>query len=536
VPILPSGKVVSINNNRVGYHLSLGDGKLESLAPLTSVHSLIDVTYYRSRDKGDFIYSGFTLSTIGQEMKNWPKDDQRVFRNWLATDEIQDYIQETANKWANKQEVPIFVPYPDGNIFYSSLKRRIEALPLHRATVQQWINTIENLTKSGIRQNEIAYSGVQAWLAQRKDTVTKRDVLAHINFYDANVHFGYEATVAFRPQLIFKEHCELLKEGKYRWLPRYPGYAVIRFISKSFGYKVVLNKQCGLFGPFSYWILLDHKNRLIHREGDSLDFVSAEAAMSAACKHAVRELSDFGSKWPLRTYAFETLHGGTDYREWLLTLPNYQKSYYSSHFSMRNIVAHVRSNERKDIKGNRLLFLEEVQSDLHQAGRKYGYQGDSRNRRSVPPAPFEKSWHELALKAMLYHAAINDLGGIAWTTGKHQIIRYPGTNNQGLAVFYDRIIPTFLNRFCKKWDMSVSETVIQTKRKMFYLGANRGKWRVYNQLFKPVTGYIKDRANAEAIIERNSRNVADKVPVLYINQAMREEVCRGGMPLFGFAS
>jgi hypothetical protein len=536
MPTLPSGKVVNIHNNRAGYHLSLGDGKLESSAPISSIHSLIDVIYYRSLDQGDFYYSGFTLSTIWQEMKNWPKADQRVFRDWLATDEIQDYIQETANKWANKQEVPFFVPYPEGNIFYSSLKRRIEALPLHRATVQQWINTIENLTKSGIRQKEIAYSGVLTWLAQRKDTVTKQDVLAHIDFYDANVHFGYEATIAYRPQLIFKEHCEWLKDGKYRWLPRYPGYAVIRFINKSLGYKIVQSKQRGLFGTLCYWLVLDHRNRLIHREGDSLDFASVEAAMLAARKHAVRKLSDFGSEWPLSTYNFETLHGGTAYREWLLTLPNYQKSYYSSHFKTRNIVAHVRSNERKDMKGNRLLFLEEVQSDLHQAGRKYGYQGDSRNSRSVPPAPFGKSWHELALKAMLYHAAVNNLDGIAWTTGKHQIIRYPVKNNQGLAVFYDRIIPSFLNRFCKKWGMSVSETVIQTKRKMFYLSVNHGKWRVYNQFFKPVTGYIKYKANAEAIIERNSRNVADEVPVIYLNQAMREEVCQGGMPLFGFAS
>ena len=48
-------------------------------------------------------------------------------------------------------------------------------------------------------------------------------------------------------------------------------------------------------------------------------------------------------------------------------------SYKSSHFDTPNILAHVRMNERTDAQGRRVLFLEEVQSDWHQAGRKEGY-------------------------------------------------------------------------------------------------------------------------------------------------------------------
>lgn len=41
-----------------------------------------------------------------------------------------------------------------------------------------------------------------------------------------------------------------------------------------------------------------------------------------------------------------------------------------------NIVAFVRFNTRTDKDGKRVLFLEEIQSDWHQYGRKYGYEGD----------------------------------------------------------------------------------------------------------------------------------------------------------------
>lgn len=42
----------------------------------------------------------------------------------------------------------------------------------------------------------------------------------------------------------------------------------------------------------------------------------------------------------------------------------------------------------------------------------------------VPAAPFEKNWHELAMKRMLRYAAENGYDKIAWTTGEQQAERY----------------------------------------------------------------------------------------------------------------
>ena len=69
------------------------------------------------------------------------------------------------------------------------------------------------------------------------------------------------------------------------------------------------------------------------------------------------------------------LPGGENYRELLLMLPSMpgedevrDRNYYSPHFDEENVLVHIRFNERTDIDGKRLLFIEEIQSDWHQAG------------------------------------------------------------------------------------------------------------------------------------------------------------------------
>lgn len=191
------------------------------------------------------------------------------------------------------------------------------------------------------------------------------------------------------------------------------------------------------------------------------------------------------------------LPGGQNYRELLLTLPSdtpdrdSAPEYYSattndfrsSHFDQPNILAHVRFNERTDADGKRVLFLEEIQSDWHQAGRKKGYAprplteipsdhtiafgpgrawfgdmwsvldaaGDrvgkfsrdkgeavssalqainsKRNERAgayTPDAPFKATdeWAMLAFKRMVRMAAEQGFDRIAWTTGEIQAERY----------------------------------------------------------------------------------------------------------------
>ncbi|MGH8118416.1 MAG: zeta toxin family protein, partial [Rhodanobacteraceae bacterium] len=69
------------------------------------------------------------------------------------------------------------------------------------------------------------------------------------------------------------------------------------------------------------------------------------------------------------------LPGGGNYRELLLTLPPREgtPAFDSGHYHEPNIVAHLRMDDRVGPNGEKILHVEEVQSDWHQAGRKRGY-------------------------------------------------------------------------------------------------------------------------------------------------------------------
>jgi hypothetical protein len=165
------------------------------------------------------------------------------------------------------------------------------------------------------------------------------------------------------------------------------------------------------------------------------------------------------------------LPGGENYRELLLTLPedfvrrgeganSPVQRFRSSHFDEPNVLAHVRFNDRISPDGKKTLFLEELQSDWHQKGRKEGYQVTPQQRtemdarrqeieslgkqatpeqrqewtdimnelhrspNKVPDAPFKSTWHELAMKRMLRYAAESGYDQLAWTTGEQQAARY----------------------------------------------------------------------------------------------------------------
>lgn len=165
------------------------------------------------------------------------------------------------------------------------------------------------------------------------------------------------------------------------------------------------------------------------------------------------------------------------------------KSYTSSHFDEPNILAHMRVNDRVDADGKKMLLIEEIQSDWHQAGREKGYIGNyakgdvkpytperakaefglpnndlfwyfevpdntlqipkSRfgtqdeamnyvltekkvNSEGVPDAPFKDTWHQLALKRALKYAADNGYDRVGLTTGRQQIDRYTNELRQNV--------------------------------------------------------------------------------------------------------
>ena len=147
--------------------------------------------------------------------------------------------------------------------------------------------------------------------------------------------------------------------------------------------------------------------------------------------------------------------------------------YKSSHFpDIANPLAHLRVNDRIDAEGKKMLLIEEVQSDWHQAGRERGYgpkieriveayyetkdgqrvpigygrtkeeaeanidvgwkntvdikyeTSDRKVGEGVPDAPFKDTWYQLALKRAIKEAVDKGYDRIGLTTGKQQAARY----------------------------------------------------------------------------------------------------------------
>ena len=81
-------------------------------------------------------------------------------------------------------------------------------------------------------------------------------------------------------------------------------------------------------------------------------------------------------------YSTLTVPNGQNYREELFKFPvgENEKPFISSHWDEEehpNVMAHARLSDRTLPDNRRLLHIEELQSDMHQAGRKHGYHDES---------------------------------------------------------------------------------------------------------------------------------------------------------------
>jgi hypothetical protein len=232
----------------------------------------------------------------------------------------------------------------------------------------------------------------------------------------------------------------------------------------------------------NYQDLRDLAHEIYHRENGLRRNIDFQDALEQAREILIDE-QDETTKPHYKSY---TLPGGENYREMLLHLPqdrlNPQNNFKSSHYGVPNILAHMRLKDRTGPNGEKLLHLEELQSDWHQKGRDEGYKveknlelpegtkifsphdSDSPGKiqdvftvqlprpvngrdlfyglneaaalasargfisrpslSAVPNGPFKNNWHEMALKHLINHAAQNGYQGIVVTPGQEQADRY----------------------------------------------------------------------------------------------------------------
>ena len=249
------------------------------------------------------------------------------------------------------------------------------------------------------------------------------------------------------------------------------------------------------------------KNARSMARADAEEEVLRETANLRKEIHA--EIMDEGGFDP--QYKKWSTPGGTNYREIVIKLPNKDLStnviskelfgkemkflsegekdavhaeirrqfaarpeFQSRHYGDMNVLAHARVQDRTGPNGEKILQIEEIQSDWHQKGRKSGYQkittaeanaqaselekqgrqieykAATENERpltaaeseeyinlqrmaaqlrgeanvGVPDAPFKNNWHELVMKRLLDDAARNGYDRVVITPGAEQAKRY----------------------------------------------------------------------------------------------------------------
>ncbi len=367
--------------------------------------------------------------------------------------------------------------------FYSALRRAIEAKMPNAMPAPQ---LVAFLKQPGIKQDEMKWSGLEAWLKDKTGKVTKADV---VQFLDANRI----------------EVNEVLKGGTREDIEITPEQR-----------KAILDSLRENHEDGTIWVnqedeeavpIADVLDAALEGHPSALEIL--EANVPEELLTPIREGKPLFQEGGPAKYEEWKLPGGEDYRELLFTLPIREKvgaNYTGPHWGEQNVLAHVRFDDRTGVekslvKGQvlelttelpeeKVLFIEEVQSDWHQAGREKGYRSDfqktidekeaqlqkasdaytafqtsmrekygddlhatdkwtreendrehdlyyawvnlreeallydpSRNP-FVPDAPFAKTWHEFVLKRMIRWAAENGYDRIAWTTGKQQAQRY----------------------------------------------------------------------------------------------------------------
>lgn len=336
----------------------------------------------------------------------------------------------TLEERAQAQEVKLSPPR-----FYSQLEQTVAQVPARISTqpAPQWKAWLaSNASKYGVKKDEIEWSGINDYLDLRgKEKVTAQEIGQFLNLNNVKI-------------------TEVVK-GE-------PSEADI---------EALLNDEAG---------------EGMTRE-DAIEYLKNEEDATK--------------------YGQYTLPGGENYREMLLTLPGSSRSveeierewnnlpytdprwqeladerqralgkgqYKSSHWGEPNVLAHIRFNDRTDADGNKVLFIEEVQSDWAQQGRSEGFANSAERKNiadkikkshgvevdgstsvrtleqagvsqelvdawysafmqsgEVPSAPFisnTKDWVALAVKRIMLLAAQGNYDKVAFVNGQQSAERY----------------------------------------------------------------------------------------------------------------
>lgn len=320
--------------------------------------------------------------------------------------------------------------------FYSAVEQAAMASPRKSATGQAFLNDI--MKGTDVRADEIKWMGLDDYL-KGKQNITKQEVQDYI----ANNRVDVQEVRSTIPRLPGEE----MPGDKGAFLPKFGQYT----LPGGENYRELL-------------LTMPAKEKAATREKFSVFNSDGELITEGM--------------WPPSTRTQARLDADPTLRIERQVVPDQNDArkkglYQSSHFDQPNILAHLRVNDRVDADGKKMLLIEEVQSDWHQAGREKGYASEAKpstfvlknpetggfvgnfatkeeaaefmrtspradefaqkgfiidelkgKPSGIPDAPFKDTWYQLALKRAIQHAAENGYDRIGLTTGSQQAARF----------------------------------------------------------------------------------------------------------------
>ena len=257
--------------------------------------------------------------------------------------------------------------------FYSAVNRAVEALPMEKGSASQMRSMIAKA--EGVKPEEMAWIGLDDFLKGKK-SVTKAEVQDYVQanqvqleevtkrgdlpqrtadewqdlIDNAEAQGDYDAADALTQQW---EAAEGLGGTAYPNSPKFASYT----LPGGENYREVL-----LTLPVKYEITELPPNYVVEKITEGMgnrpmygvkepgsQYIGFKDSREAAVADALRVINEVQNK-TRNTDAFR-----------------------GAHFEEPNVIAHMRLNDRTGPEGERILFIEEIQSDWHQKGRKAGY-------------------------------------------------------------------------------------------------------------------------------------------------------------------
>lgn len=248
--------------------------------------------------------------------------------------------------------------------FYSALGRGIDQIETESMSPSAWRQRVKGLVNKGtVKQDEVDWTGLDDFLAlPREGKMTKNEITAFLN----------------APGPLVQDAEQTGSDGE----------EVRRAI---FDYEEAVMEATRIFQrskwPKELRDALAVMEQNAYRRTQSDELTSAQQVLNRFSDEYGIDLFDtfveaqFELSGEEPQYEEYTLDGGTNYRELVLTVPNQLTSgnpdvasYESSHWpGVENPVAHIRMKDRRGQDNAKVLFVEEIQSDWAQQGRKKGF-------------------------------------------------------------------------------------------------------------------------------------------------------------------